>query len=46
MAGLSRFSNEDILKRMNIEQIEGKSYSFIVRVINRDRSSDRLYTSR
>jgi len=29
MAGLSRFSNEHI-KRMNIEQIEGKSYSFIV----------------
>ena len=45
MPGLSCFSDEEInrMKRMNFQ--EGKSYSSIAQIINRDRSSDRLCTS-
>jgi len=46
MPGLSRFSDEEIkrMKRLNFN--EGKSYSSIAHIINRDRASDILCTSR
>jgi len=45
MPRLSRFSDEEIkrMKRLNFN--EGKSDSFIARIVNRNRSSDRLCTS-
>ena len=45
MPGLSRFSDDEI-KRMKRLKYEGKSYSSIAQIINRDRSSDRPCTSR
>ena len=45
MPGLSRFSEEEIkrMKRLNFN--EGKSYSSIAQIINRDRSSNRLHVT-
>jgi len=46
MPGLSRFSDEEI-KRMNrLKFKQGKSYSFIIELINRERPSNRQCTSR
>lgn len=46
MPGLSRFSDEEIIRMKRLHFIEGKSYSSLAQIINRDRSSDRLCTSR
>lgn len=45
MSGLSRFADEEIL-RMKRLIMEGKSYSCVAEIINMDRSSQRLCTSR
>ena len=45
MPGLSRFSDEEIKRMKRLKYNEGKTYSSIAQIINRDRSSDRLCTS-
>jgi len=46
MPGLSRFSDQEIKRMKRLKYNEGKTYSSIAQIINRDRSSDRLCTSR
>jgi len=46
MPGLCQFSDEEIKRIKRLKFNEGKSYSSIAQIINRDRSSDRLCTSR
>ncbi len=46
MPGLSRFSDEEILRMKRLNVKEGKSYSCIAQIINSDRPSHRLCTSR
>lgn len=45
MSGLSRFSDDVIIRMKKLKFIEGKSYGVIAQIVNMDRSSVRLRTS-